>query len=1121
MNDLFDDVSHSSSNSNSERREGGEADDNISFSLTHLSGSDKNLCYAYNDFLQQLYNSSLPLKQSYAALPAQKLILTFDSASNIHYWKLADARKFFKSRKSSTLTVVGVSATPEKASFEGDLDLTVLDEHGNKFKLKGRAFASSTLPVNLLSVSVLIGEGAVIHFESGNNWFKPTPTSPRIPLTLRNGLFEMSVHIDPCSGKTNNTLPEQSIPPDDSVCYSVNGRVYGLSADLQTWHQRLNHINIDKLKRIQRDNLVHGFSVKRGGGDRVCHCDICSMAKLRRPPTPQHSPYSLPLKHIGQRVSCDTKEVPFKSLRGYRYVLVFVDHYSRLEFCYLMRSKSETTDALERYISEMKHLGLTVHCIQSDRGTEFFEQESETTVDRDRSLHSFRAVCKRHGIKHVVTPVEIKEKLAEIWNRDMFRAVSAMLWQARLSPVFWADAVRYNNFVRNRIPNDHLGGQFSPWTLATGETPRWDKFRVFGCDVYEHIPNNKFNKIPGIPRGRKLIFVGFEPGAMGWKVFDPETRRYFSSTNLYFYENFSHRIDALRQHDARRALLKKGKDQPLILDDFAAVTSQQLDSVRNLYMDPSCKLRPVFDPEDDEFEFPTPSATPPSLPASSIASSQQLASGGGRALDAHSISSHSSQTSPIAGSAEDSASASAPKTQPQLSMDREARARRAIHNAQMLRPLRLTAVGIPVKATQEDKDFLRFFEINQIPCVWLKPCPKQITTASGKRYMKYMSATTFQQAIELGASRDDIRWDYERGFISLPKHESDLPGHIFNCLEVAEQHGHTHALEDYGTYVSKSDEVDYKLSQVFATLIAKDQRRNQFNEMMATSFENEEMLKLFEDRERSLKFAEYQAAKLLNNNSHPDRRVEFSISPEPKSFDEVQPEVCAEADRWKEAMDEEIYSMNKFGVFTAVPKSEARGRQILGTRWVYKRKMQNGKVVRYRARLVAQGYRQKAYDSFDPDDISLPVVHRESLRTFLSVSAALNLRVYQCDIKAAFLQAPLSEEIYIKTPPGYSSQTSSGEEEVWRLKKAIYGLKQSSCAFWNAMSSHLIDKGFVSILGDPCLFRRILPNGKIILVATYVDDITFSVTDSETRDFFMRELRERFEIGEDEGKPIE
>ena len=71
------------------------------------------------------------------------------------------------------------------------------------------------------------------------------------------------------------------------------------------------------------------------------------------------------------------------------------------------------------------------------------------------------------------------------------------------------------------------------------------------------------------------------------------------------------------------------------------------------------------------------------------------------------------------------------------------------------------------------------------------------------------------------------------------------------------------------------------------------------------------------------------------------------------------------------------------------------------------------------------------------------------------------------------------------------------------------------------MNKHLIEKGFVSILGDPCLFRKVLPNGKIILAATYVDDITFAVSNVETRDLFMVELRERFEIKEDEGKPID
>ena len=57
---------------------------------------------------------------------------------------------------------------------------------------------------------------------------------------------------------------------------------------------------------------------------------------------------------------------------------------------------------------------------------------------------------------------------------------------------------------------------------------RWDKLKVFGCDVFEHIPNNSLAKIPGLPKGRRLLFMGFNPLAAGWKVFDPKNRRYFS-----------------------------------------------------------------------------------------------------------------------------------------------------------------------------------------------------------------------------------------------------------------------------------------------------------------------------------------------------------------------------------------------------------------------------------------------------------------------------------------------------------------------------------------------------------------------------------------------------------------
>ena len=167
-------------------------------------------------------------------------------------------------------------------------------------------------------------------------------------------------------------------------------------------------------------------------------------------------------------------------------------------------------------------------------------------------------------------------------------------------------------------------------------------------------------------------------------------------------------------------------------------------------------------------------------------------------------------------------------------------------------------------------------------------------------------------------------------------------------------------------------------------------------------------------------------------------------------------------------MDDEMHSMSRFGVYQRVPKSAANGRQILGCKWVYKRKSdQYGQIKRHRARLVAQGFFQRPYDSYDPDDTYSPVVHRDTLRLFLSLCAAENLHVFQTDVKAAFLQADLAEKIYLRAPPGYNYRTPQGEPEVLELSKAIYGIKQASSRFWDTLQKHLVAKGYKSILGDP------------------------------------------------------
>jgi hypothetical protein len=140
---------------------------------------------------------------------------------------------------------------------------------------------------------------------------------------------------------------------------------------------------------------------------------------------------------------------------------------------------------------------------------------------------------------------------------------------------------------------------------------------------------------------------------------------------------------------------------------------------------------------------------------------------------------------------------------------------------------------------------------------------------------------------------------------------------------------------------------------------------------------------------------------------------------------------------------------------------------------------------------------------------------------FLSVCAAQNLHVHAIDITAAFLQAPLSEQIYLRAPPGYTKVSADGEDMVLKLSKAIYGLKQSSNAFWHALSEHLISKGYVSALGDPCLFRKVLSDGRVILVCCYVDDLAVGVSDVSLVEMFLSELRERFDVGDDQGKPVD
>ena len=197
--------------------------------------------------------------------------------------------------------------------------------------------------------------------------------------------------------------------------------------------------------------------------------------------------------------------------------------------------------------------------------------------------------------------------LAERWNKTVNKMANAMLFEARLSHVFWPAAVAHANLLRNRLPLQGLGN-FTPYTIFYKRRPRVDKLRVFGCDCYKLL--STYPKVPGQMSRKRLIFVGFTPDRMGWRCFDPIDFKYTTEFELIFDEYSSRRrTNTLREYDQRRKLQEEGKlkDLPLIIDDYDELkeNAQELekayDNERRLFASsPGAAADNALDVENDD-----------------------------------------------------------------------------------------------------------------------------------------------------------------------------------------------------------------------------------------------------------------------------------------------------------------------------------------------------------------------------------------------------------------------------------------------------------------------------------------------------------------------------------------
>ena len=204
------------------------------------------------------------------------------------------------------------------------------------------------------------------------------------------------------------------------------------------------------------------------------------------------------------------------------------------------------------------------------------------------------------------------------------------------------------------------------------------------------------------------------------------------------------------------------------------------------------------------------------------------------------------------------------------------------------------------------------------------------------------------------------------------------------------------------------------------------------------------------------------------------------------------------ADEMKSIMKNETWKL------VSPPKDCKR----IGLKWVFKIKRdQNNQIQKYKARLVVKGYAQR--QGKDYDEVFAPLARIGTIRIILAISVQFGWLVYHLDVKTAFLNGEISEEIYVQQPKGY--EDSKRRNDVYKLHKALYGLKQAPRAWYFKLYKSLTTLGFKKSEYEHAVYYK-NSNESIMIVGLYVDDLLLTRSNEENLKKFKLELMKLFEM---------
>eukprot|EP01038_Epipyxis_sp_PR26KG_P014695 gene14695-19743_t len=915
-----------------------------------------------------------------------------------------------------------------------------------------------------------------------------------------------------CANRSSDNLyevdPRHFIDPDRIVNFSYDNvndhsdianmlelcfHVETKSEVVDRLHRQLQHISGRRVEQLIKDGFYpwpYNFKPTKLQ-QHSSSCPECKLAKMHRSSFLGH----LPVETVpGARFYADCRG-PFEveSINTNRYLLGIIDSATRKLWLYPSATKV-VTNIVKDFLNEVipfcrvQH-GLKSFIFQSDNG-EF-------------SSNAVREMVRSHGGTPQTSSAycpELQSMIERVW-RTIHEMAATMLGASKLPEPFWEYAVLYavqlyNDLPPTRVPS--VGVYASPNEKYNGVRPDLTKYQPFGARAYIYIPIKRKNFGPRAEQG---IFVGKDKSSYpGYIIYRPTKRDFVTTRHVL--------IDHRMLYDPN-------------IDDITGV--ETLDIKEGDINDYKYLIGTVHHDDEDHLLYRTVSVVIERFSSgdSFIVGYRKLVLPNGQ-LSTHSdnIPIHVADIERMTRATECQLNESYQLPGVSTTFERnpvpvheDTDDRTGDHSAQHpVKPLLKNLINessdsvINRKKTRGD-----FLETSQRPT---KRFRSTASLSSDSESKCSISICPDSSALVNNANKSKIssREITNTNPSTTEQHSTMREREIrrrFPVIRFTPESAHITESNMFSNSISTSL-IGYAAMAVARDIVLDEQCAHRAD-CQDTTADVEKFI--YENGEFSI--AESSVFNLEVSSAYGDCLASFALAfmsglqqPDPDSHAAAMR--AFDADKWSEAEKTEIDSLSRLQVLSE-PLLLPEGARVIQTKWVYKRKRnKEGNIERHRARLVAKGFTQVFGEDFF--DTYAPVARLTTLRIVYALTVMLDLSIAGMDVDAAFLNADLHENLYIKAPVGTKSLPKG---YVYKLLKALYGLKQAPKE-WNVrLNDFLVNTCcFTRLNTEHCLYISNNDNGYII-VAIYVDDLIVaysnttllkSFKDNLTREYKIRDL---------------